>query len=32
MSGKHTNEMVNLLRTQVGNQSEVADIVKTANN
>lgn len=30
MSGKHTDEILNLLRTQVGNESEVADIAKTA--
>ena len=30
MSGKHTDEILSLLRTQVGNESEVADIAKTA--
>jgi len=30
MSGKHTDEIFNLLRTQVSNENEVADIAKTA--
>jgi len=30
MSGKHTDEILSLLRTQVGNENEVADIAKTA--
>jgi len=30
MSGKHTDEILNLLRTQVSSDSEVADIAKTA--
>lgn len=30
MSGKHTDEILSLLRTQVGSENEVADIAKTA--